>query len=320
MAELHGGTLTAESTVGEGSRFVVALPVVKPDGEVGEARPAGGDVVEVPPHPLDGAPDAYREADEAKPVILVVEDNADVRGYLRSSLEADFMILEAEDGMQGLEAARKHEPDLVLADVMMPNMDGYEMCRLIKANQNLRHIPVVMLTAKASEGETVEGLKSGADDYLSKPFSVAELRTRVSNLVATRRELRDAYSREVFVRPAGITITSEDEVFLEQVLDVINERMGDSNLTVDWLADEVGLSRRQLHRRVEAVSGQSPGNLIRRLRMERASQLLRAKAGTVSEIGYAVGFRSPAHFSKAFRQAWGESPTEHMRRTELSKG
>jgi signal transduction histidine kinase/DNA-binding response OmpR family regulator len=317
LTELHRGQLLVESTPGFGTTFTVRLPLPEtlPSLAVGEdngRRAAGVDLEEAALE--SGGPPSHSvpATDGDRPVILIVEDNPDVRAYVRDHLEKEYRIVETEDGEQGLAAAREHKPALVLADVMMPNMDGYEMCRLIKANEELRHIPVVMLTAKAAERDTLEGLQSGADDYLAKPFSVNELKARAANLISTRREMREKFSREIIVRPGEITITPEEETFLDHVLEVVNAHLGDSNLTVDWLADEVGLSRRQLERRVETVTGQSPASLVRHLRLERASQLLRAGAGTVSEIAYAVGFKSAAHFSRAFKEVYGETPSVHM--------
>jgi DNA-binding response OmpR family regulator len=248
--------------------------------------------------------------DEKRATILIVEDNADVRSYIRSHFEDHYDLLEADDGEKGLQMAQGGDADLILADVMMPNMDGYEMCRLIKANEKLRHIPVIMLTAKATSTETLEGLGSGADDYITKPFKMPELLAKVENLIATRREMRARFSREILVRPADITISPDEEVFLDRIIEAVNHHIGDSNFTTDWLADEVGLSRRQLDRRVLAVTGETASELTRRMRMERASQLLRARVGTVSEVAYAVGFRSPAHFSRVFRQAFGMAPSD----------
>jgi transcriptional regulator GlxA family with amidase domain len=172
-----------------------------------------------------------------------------------------------------------------------------------------------MLTAKAGERDTLEGLESGADDYMAKPFSVGELEARVGNFISSHRHLREKYSREIIVKPGDIEITPEEEVFLDSVLESVNSHLGDSNYTVDWLADDVGLSRRQLERRVQSVTGQSPGDLIRGLRLQRASQLLRAHAGTVAEIAYAVGFISPNHFSVAFSKQFGESPSAYASHT-----
>jgi signal transduction histidine kinase/DNA-binding response OmpR family regulator len=314
LAELHGGTLTAESVIGEGSAFTVILPV---EDFVGEPEPDLREVesvmLEEPMmHPTgDGLPSEVIEAREDAPVVLVVEDNADVREYLRSHLETRYRLIEAEDGEAGLEAAQKYKPDLILSDVMMPKMDGYEMCRSIKASEELSHIPIIMLTAKAAERDTLEGLGSGADDYIAKPFSVSELQARIANFISSHSALRDKFSREVIVKPGDIEITPDEETFLSSLLEVVSDHLSDSTFSVDWLADEVGLSRRQVERKVHAVTGQSPADLIRSLRLERASQLLRANAGPVSEIAYSVGFKSPAHFASAFKKRYGDAPSEH---------
>jgi CheY-like chemotaxis protein len=246
-----------------------------------------------------------------RPTILIVDDNDEVREWLRSRLAQDFDLLEARDGEEGLELVRTKEPDLVLLDVMMPGMDGYEVCRMIRANDALRNIPIVMLTARTGEAATVEGLRCGADDYVAKPFSINELRARVANLMATRRQLRESFGRRIVVKPADIEITRDDEEFLQRVLDRLNEHLEDSNYSVDWLADEVGLSRRQIDRRIRASTGKTAAQLMRHLRLIRASQLLRARGGPVSEIAHAVGFSSPAHFAKAFRDRFGVPPSEH---------
>ena len=206
--------------------------------------------------------------------------------------------------------AKQHHPSLVLTDVMMPKMDGFQLCRLLKGNDDLKTIPVLMLTARADEQGTLEGFGSGADDYLAKPFSVPELKARVVKLLT----LRERFGREVLVQPTGVMITPEEEVFLDQVLEVVEAHLGDEQFGVDWLADEVGLSRRQLQRRLEKVSNMTPSEVIRRLRLERARQLLERHAGTVAEVAYAVGFRSPSYFTKAFRKAYGTTPTKHVER------
>ncbi len=201
---------------------------------------------------------------------------------------------------------------MILADVMMPVMDGYELCRALKADDELRNVPVVMLTAKAAEADTLEGLGIGVDDYISKPFSMPELKARVANLIHSRQQMRRQFSREILVQPSGIAVDAAEEVFLDRVLEVIEMHLGDSSFGVEWLADEVGISTRHLRRRLEALTGEPPADLIRRLRLERASQLLNAHAGTVAEVAYIVGFKSHSHFSAAFREAFGVSPSEHV--------
>jgi CheY-like chemotaxis protein len=252
-------------------------------------------------------------SEKEKATILIVDDNADVRAYLRTHLDADYHVAEAVDGRQGLESANKEAPDLVIADVLMPVMDGYELCRALKTNERLRSVPVLMVTAKAGEEDVIEGLESGADDYIAKPFSMSELKARIANLISGRAQMRRQFSREVMVRPAGIPIRSEDEVFLDRLLEVIDAHLGDSDFGVELLADEVGISVRHLRRRVEEATGEPPAELIRRFRLERARQLLEANAGTVAEVAYQVGFRSASHFSAIFRETYGVSPSEHAK-------
>jgi signal transduction histidine kinase/ligand-binding sensor domain-containing protein/DNA-binding response OmpR family regulator len=301
LVELHDGIILVESHAGSGSTFLVRLPL-RPVLEQKSYLPSDGvpeDDGGIPPVESDGEP----------PTILVVDDNADVRAYIRIHLDNDYRIIEAENGKVGLDAARTETPDLILTDVMMPVMDGYAMCRALKEDTKLNHIPVVMLTAKAGEESTVEGLESGADEYVSKPFSMPEMKARIASLINARRRMRSRFSREVVVQPAGITIASDDAVFLKRLMEIIEAHLDDSEFSVEWLADETALSPRQLRRRVEAVTGESPVELIRRLRLERAYQLLTGGEGTVSEIARRVGYNSSSQFSKAFRKAYGISPS-----------
>ena len=321
LAELQGGSLVAESAVGKGSVFTVSLPIAELE-EVGEAEAPVPHQVHLESPLLVADEDGESMGGDGLAVkqatILIVEDNPDVRQYLRTHLAQKYRLLEAEHGQAGLELARLQKPDLILSDVMMPVMDGLEMCRQIKSNDELRHIPVIMLTAKVSEADAVEGLESGAEDYIAKPFSINALEAKIHNFVTVRRDLREKFSREVIVKPGEIVITPEEEVFLDGVLEVVNEHLGDTNFSVDWLAEEVGMSRRSLERKVEATTGQTPADLIRNLRLQRASQLLRAHAGSVAEIAYSVGFNSPKHFSTVFKQKYGESPTEHATSESVS--
>jgi signal transduction histidine kinase/ligand-binding sensor domain-containing protein/DNA-binding response OmpR family regulator len=326
LVEQHRGRILVESELGFGSVFIVRLPLDVTSSELDEtlggdgqdnheslASPSESVALEAAALSADIArpPASERPAvpDEKTATILVVEDNAEVRAFLRAHLEATYRILEAVDGADGLATARETAPDLVLSDVMMPKMDGYALCQALKADERLRTIPVVLLTAKAGAQETVDGLKGGADDYIVKPFHMDELKARLATLIRGRRLARRQFSREIVVQPADVVVQPEEEAFLERVLDIVEAQLGDSTFGAGAMADAVGLSRRQFERRLKAITSETPAELLRRMRLERAQQLLAARSGTIAEVAYAVGFRSPSHFSKAFRNAFGVSPS-----------
>jgi signal transduction histidine kinase/DNA-binding response OmpR family regulator len=335
LVELHGGSVRAESELGFGSTFTIDLPLdgeatVLPDTQTAEdgfAAEALECVCEASSIEVETASPCVRtDGDDCvqgerayaapftsagAPTVVIVEDNQDVRVLLRSHLEPDFLVVEAVDGMEGLERCRTYSPDLVISDIMMPEMDGIELCRAIKGNPGLRNTPVILLTARAGEKETLQGLSAGADEYITKPFSVSVLRQLALNLVSSRRGLREDYSHKVIVEPSGVEIESEDEGFLRRVVSAVEEHLGDSGFTIDELADEIGLSRRQLQRRLPDLCGETPSGLVRRMRLERARQLLDAEIGNVSEIAYASGYKSASHFSVAFRRAYRMSPSEY---------
>jgi DNA-binding response OmpR family regulator len=221
------------------------------------------------------------------------------------------------NGDDALEEIRRIVPDLVVSDVMMCGLDGTALCRAVKADPELEFIPVILLTAKASGESKVTGLEAGADDYLTKPFSVAELRARVENLIRARHRLRDRISEPRAIHARPVTAASSDDVFLERLRDAIEAELSNPELTMELLARLVGQSRSNLYRRVRDTLQQSPADVIRTMRLERAAQLLEQQAGTVSEIAYGVGFQSVSHFCRCFRQTYGVTPSQHREGARL---
>ena len=339
LAALHGGSLTAESDEGFGSSFTLSLPL-------GRAHLAPDQIVEAPMeeetesrHPARPTP--HRQLEEAARVtdmpeedptddvltILVVEDHPDIRTLVRSHLErAGYRVVEAPDGETGLETARQLVPDLILSDVMMPRMDGLEFCRAIKADPATDFIPVILLTAKAAQEDKLQGLREHADAYLTKPFDPAELLARVEALIALRTRLRERFRTEGIALVMGeeptstplharaVEVEPTEDVFLKQVREAIESNLEDPTFTVQALAEAVGVSRGHLHRQLVALTGQTPSEAMRTMRLERAAQLLAAGAGTVSEVAYASGFKSVSHFSTLFTAFAGCPPSTYRDR------
>ncbi len=328
LVELHGGTIHAESTVGEGTTFRVRLPRgsdhlhpdQRADADVPEEDVEAEDrltrYADLPSGPSGdenaSAGDPEDAAREDRPLVLVVDDNAELRAFLRQHLEPDYRVVEAEDGAAALERAREAVPDLIVSDVMMPGLDGDALCRAVKTDPDLDFVPVILLTARASMEGRLQGLETGADDYLTKPFAMAELRARIANLIAQRRRLKARWQGDGLRLHATVPeVTSADEAFLQSVLDAIEAAMEDETFSVARLAEAVGQSRANLHRRLKQLTGKTPSEWIMALRLERAAALLAGGAGTVSEVAYGVGFKSVSYFCKCFRERYGTTPARY---------
>jgi signal transduction histidine kinase/DNA-binding response OmpR family regulator len=320
LVELHHGEIYVISEIGKGSTFIVRLPLgkehLKQEEVVEEVfsdqfsviSEQGVDSPSIQPS-IDPSIQAQATSDQ-QPVLLIVEDNADVRAYIRDYLDEDYQIIEAVDGNEGFEEAVRVVPDLIISDVMMPKIDGYELCRKLKTDERTSHIPVILLTARAGGESKVEGLETGADDYIIKPFDARELQVRVKNLIEQRRKLRECFRKEITLQPKAIAITSMDEQFLQKAMAAVEQNLSDAEFSTDEFARQVAMSRSQLHRKLYALTGQSTHEFIRAYRLHRAAQLLQHRAGTVSEICYDVGYNSLSHFAKAFREQFGQSPSE----------
>jgi signal transduction histidine kinase/DNA-binding response OmpR family regulator/streptogramin lyase len=330
LVDLHHGSVGVKSRAGHGSEFRVRLPlgrrhlkdeeitaseapVATPHAERGDAGIA---LVPADSARTDGigqSAGVSGVADEAgpvegKPVVLVVEDNVDVRVYIKEQLVASYNVLEAEDGAKGVERALEAVPDLIISDIMMPGMDGYRLCRILKEDEKTSHIPIILLTAKAGTEHRIEGLETGADDYLIKPFEPKELVARVRNLIEVRRKLRARFN--VPLRPGDIVVASMDDAFLKKAVEAVERHMGEEAFGVTELGEALAMSRVQLHRKITALTDRPPGEFIRYLRLHRAMELLKRDAGTVSEIAYSVGFSDPSHFTRRFRELFGTLPSD----------
>lgn len=324
LVHLHEGSVHVSSEPGFGSEFRVRLPSRTRNAKTSRTRRSNGRVrgPSRATHPLlhEGEyatpcqPPASRTRREGlKPTILVVEDHADMRAYLADQLRREYEVLEASSAEQALQSAKNHRPDLIISDVKMPNMDGYTLCRQLKTDPKTNHIPLVLLTVKGSRENRIAGLKLGADDYLAKPISSRELLTRVRNLIESRRMLKQQFSKEFTLQPGQVSIPSQQERFLERIQLALEQNLAQSDFGVIQLADALSLSPRELHRKVKALTGQGPGDLLRRFRLERAAQLCLSQFGSVSEITFAVGYNDPHYFSKIFRRMFGKTPSEYAR-------
>lgn len=313
FTELHHGEVSATSIEGKGSTFTIHIPV----RQKGEVTNQSTEKIEqlVEPSSAEEVPNQARHIDELiqpyqtdKPEVLIIDDNIDIRTYLRSVLSEKYNVSEAADGKAGLELARKIVPDIVLSDIMMPVMDGLAFCQQLKTDKAISHIPVILLTARSLDEQRAEGYEHGADAYLSKPFSLRLLFSRIDNLIQSRKKLSKLFSNsdenDAFEKLSNET----DKTFAAQLRKIIQDNLSDNEFNVERIGDEIGLSRVQLYRKVKALTGYSPVEMLRKARLTRARHLLRTTEKTVSEVAYAVGFSTPSYFSKCYKDEFGENP------------
>lgn len=323
LIELHHGTIEVESTPNFQTTFKLTIPMERSAYLKEEIL----DQYTVVQHQSLSVPD-YLNVNEAelhehetvkkdtRKRILIVEDNADIRNYIKNTLGSKYAIEEAENGKLGWELILLHEFDLVVSDLMMPEMDGIEMCKLMKSSVETDHIPIIMLTAKSDIENRIEGLSIGADSYITKPFHPKHLTVRVSKLIELRDLLKERYSRKIMLGEISSKPTHSDspeEIFLQKAVSIVMEKMMESEFNGDSLASDLNISRMGLHRKIKALTGQTTGEFIRNLRLKKAHELLSSDGKNVSEVCYEVGFNSPSYFTTCFTDVYKMTPSEYIR-------
>jgi DNA-binding response OmpR family regulator len=326
LVSLMGGPIEVKSEVGNGfpgeqtgSEFITTLPLELINApEEAHVETSEQEIsIEQPTVHIVQNKIAFDSADDHQGLdpraqVLVVEDNADLRSFIIESLGDEFHFLQAENGRQGLDLATSEIPDLIISDVMMPEMDGITMAGKIKVDSRTSHIPLILLTAKSTEASKLTGLESGADDYLTKPFNKHELLLKIRNGVSRQQKLREKLIAELMSEAPRKEVLSADEQFLERVKNEILKQLSNEQLSVESLAEEIGISRVHLYRKISGLTGMSVNELIRKLRLRRAGQLLEQRWGPVSQIAYEVGFSNLSYFSKVFKEEFGVLPSEYF--------
>jgi len=330
LVELHKGFISAESKEGEGTTFKLQIPLGKEHLKGGKIvkkekqeettntieKPEIITGIEMPDEKfvINELMDTDLSGEkEGKPLLLIVEDNFDVRNYIVSHLEEDYKTHEAVDGEDGFTKSIKQFPDLIISDVMMSKMDGFQLCEKLKTDERTSHIPIILLTAKATSENKIEGYETGADDYIMKPFDAKELKARIKNLIDQRKKLQEHFQKEGIFNLENKKIISVDKKFLEKANKIINEHISDTSFGVELFASNLAISRAALHKKLVALIGEPPSELIKRVRLSKAGVLLKNKTGNISEIALEVGFNNPAYFSECFKKQFGDTPSQYQR-------
>ncbi len=311
--KLHKGQIQVESKLGKGSVFTVSLPAIQHLQEeiIASAEPV---VTNEPETPLADAAEEDRKS--KLPLMLIVDDNEDFRKFIASLFTGQYRVLLAAEGEQALKLTFDKMPDLIIADVMMPKMDGYQLCREIKRDIRVSHIPIILLTAKAGDENKLRGIEAGADDYISKPFNMEMLSLKVSRILERQKQVHDQFKRKVSINPAGVEITSMDEKFVKKAVAIVESNIENADFLVEDLCREMGMSRVYFYKKILSLTDKTPSEFIRFIRLKRAADLLEKSQLFVNEVAYQVGFNDPKYFRKYFKDEFGMSPTDYKKSFE----
>jgi signal transduction histidine kinase/DNA-binding response OmpR family regulator len=320
LVKLCGGIITLRSEVNVGSNFTIELPMDNETSEGHQERSVlvSSPIVRAPSAVSDSYYDEPAESEfslaDRKDSVLIVEDNADLRNYVRSVLEKEFTVFAAGNGSEAMERAIQVIPNIIVSDLMMPKMNGMQLTAKIKTDERTSHIPVILLTARSDQASRLEGLKFGADDYLTKPFLTDELLVRIRNLINQRKLLAERFRERILVPVTATQDVSLDDRFLQRIRLIVEENMVDASFSVEQLAAKANLNRTQLLRKLKGLTGLSPSDFIKDLRLKKAADMIRQNADTITQIGYAVGFSDQSYFSKCFKKEFGVTPKEYSAR------
>ena len=322
LVKAHYGSIYVESTVGKGSTFTVKLPCERSFYALDETETDGQFLPESTKQRTDYLVEEVKaegriaskpavDRTSEKPLLLIVEDNQDLRHFISINLRGKYQMLEAQNGKQGYEMAKRFSPQLIISDIMMPEMDGLELCTRIKENILTSHIPVLLLTARTTVENWIEGLESGADDYIPKPFNLSILEAKICTTIQNRQRLRKLFLTKTNAEPMELVSTSLDEKFLRKAIEIVETHYKDSEFCVEIFVEKMAVSRSLLHKKLSAILDQSAGDFITHIRLKKSAELLKTRSFNISEVAYQVGFNDPKYFSRIFKRVYGVTPTEY---------
>jgi DNA-binding response OmpR family regulator len=307
--KLHGGKISVESVEGKGSIFTVLIPVHHSALKESEIR----NVI------YSEAIEGETESDERPvqpsglPLLLIVDDNKDFCDFIADLFKGDYRIVTAKNGKEGCRVVLEQIPDIILCDVMMPEMDGYEFCRTVKSDMRTSHIPVILLTAKSSEESKYLGIEAGADDYISKPFNIDILKLKITKIIEKQKILQNNFRKKIDISPSEIEMMSLDEKFVQKAVSLVEKNIGNPEFRVEDLCKEMGMSRVHFYKKTLALTDKTPSEFIRFIRLKRAAELLEKSQMYVSDIAFMVGFNEVKYFRKYFKDEFGVTPNDYKK-------